>query len=415
MAPATEDQGTPQVNPLISTQGSSELQVILHPLVLLSISDYITRHTLRKQDGPLIGALLGQQNGREITIEHAFDVHTQPGAQASGGYSIHLDGFQKRYEQMKKVHQDRQLDFVGWYTLLPLSGPSPSILDLHRIFLSEYNESAILLAFHPDQVLSHSAGGTLPLTIYESNWEVEGSGKAAPDSTEDRNMDDAEVAAQIRFRELHYSVETDETEMISMNYVAGGGGSAAVNTPKEEKPSRSIETNSKGKRRIVENEAEEEKSGDEALTREEEEIIAALTAKANAIKMLQSRIQLIGSYLAKLPPSFVNGEPSDDDSMDVDSTVPSLPVLRQIQALISRLDLIIPLDKESFEQEFIQQVNDVNLTELLNNIMQSTTQAREVGKKFGVVEHAKPTNRRGDFETQAGPYSILNSAGDIII
>lgn len=99
MAPASEDQGTPQVNPLISTQGSSELQVILHPLVLLSISDYITRHTLRKQDGPLIGALLGQQNGREITIEHAFDVHTQPGAQASGGYSIHLDGFQKRYEQ----------------------------------------------------------------------------------------------------------------------------------------------------------------------------------------------------------------------------------------------------------------------------------------------------------------------------
>ncbi|CAG9937272.1 unnamed protein product [Clonostachys rosea f. rosea IK726] len=368
MAPATEDQGTPQVNPLISTQGSSELQVILHPLVLLSISDYITRHTLRKQDGPLIGALLGQQNGREITIEHAFDAPKLP------------EDIPSTWTASKK----------------------------------DMNKSAILLAFHPDQVLSHSAGGTLPLTIYESNWEVEGSGKAAPDSTEDRNMDDAEVAAQIRFRELHYSVETDETEMISMNYVAGGGGSA-VNTPKEEKPSRSIETNSKGKRRIVENEAEEEKSGDEALTREEEEIIAALTAKANAIKMLQSRIQLIGSYLAKLPPSFVNGEPSDDDSMDVDSTVPSLPVLRQIQALISRLDLIIPLDKESFEQEFIQQVNDVNLTELLNNIMQSTTQAREVGKKFGVVEHAKPTNRRGDFETQAGPYSILNSAGDIII
>lgn len=62
-------------NPLISTQKSSDtsLQVALHPLVLLTISDYITRHTLRQQKGSVVGALLGQQNGREITIEHAFD------------------------------------------------------------------------------------------------------------------------------------------------------------------------------------------------------------------------------------------------------------------------------------------------------------------------------------------------------
>lgn len=60
---------------LISTQKTSGtgLQATLHPLVLLTISDYITRHTLRQQNGPIVGALLGQQNGREITIEHAFD------------------------------------------------------------------------------------------------------------------------------------------------------------------------------------------------------------------------------------------------------------------------------------------------------------------------------------------------------
>lgn len=65
----------PTPNPLLSAQKSSDsgLQVALHPLVLLTISDYITRHTLRQQDGPIVGALLGQQNGREITIEHAFD------------------------------------------------------------------------------------------------------------------------------------------------------------------------------------------------------------------------------------------------------------------------------------------------------------------------------------------------------
>jgi len=69
MAPEAES------NPLISTQKSSDtsLQVALHPLVLLTISDYITRHTLRQQKGTIVGALLGEQNGREITIEHAFD------------------------------------------------------------------------------------------------------------------------------------------------------------------------------------------------------------------------------------------------------------------------------------------------------------------------------------------------------
>jgi len=63
------------LNPLLSIHKSSDsgLQVALHPLVLLTISDYITRHTLRQQTGPIVGALLGQQNGREITIEHAFD------------------------------------------------------------------------------------------------------------------------------------------------------------------------------------------------------------------------------------------------------------------------------------------------------------------------------------------------------
>lgn len=68
----------PAPNALISTQAGSELQVILHPLVLLTISDYITRHTLRGQKGPVVGGLLGLQTGRDITIEHAFDIDMVP-------------------------------------------------------------------------------------------------------------------------------------------------------------------------------------------------------------------------------------------------------------------------------------------------------------------------------------------------
>jgi COP9 signalosome complex subunit 6 len=65
-------------NPLISTKPSdSGLHVALHPLVLLTISDYATRHSARQQQGPIVGALLGQQQGRQITLEHAFECHTK--------------------------------------------------------------------------------------------------------------------------------------------------------------------------------------------------------------------------------------------------------------------------------------------------------------------------------------------------
>lgn len=62
-------------NFLISSHAStSGLQISLHPLALLTISDYITRHTLRNGTGPIVGALLGTQEGREIDIEHAYEI-----------------------------------------------------------------------------------------------------------------------------------------------------------------------------------------------------------------------------------------------------------------------------------------------------------------------------------------------------
>lgn len=53
---------------------TSGLQIALHPLALLTVSDYITRHTLRNGKGPIIGALLGTQSGREIAIENAYEL-----------------------------------------------------------------------------------------------------------------------------------------------------------------------------------------------------------------------------------------------------------------------------------------------------------------------------------------------------
>lgn len=85
-----------QENPLLSAQKSdSGLHIALHPLVLLTISDYITRYTLRQQRGAIIGALLGQQHGREITVEHAFECRVM----GTGSFDLDEEWFAVRLQQ----------------------------------------------------------------------------------------------------------------------------------------------------------------------------------------------------------------------------------------------------------------------------------------------------------------------------
>ncbi len=86
-------------NSLLSSSKTSDslLQVQLHPLVILTISDYVTRHTLRQQTGPIVGAILGAQNGRDITLEVAFECKLVPGK--DGEALVDTDWFQDRLQQ----------------------------------------------------------------------------------------------------------------------------------------------------------------------------------------------------------------------------------------------------------------------------------------------------------------------------
>lgn len=83
---------------LVSSKSSdSGLHILLHPLVLLTISDHITRHAARQQQGPIIGALLGQQNGREITLEQVFECPVTMGE--NGEVLLPSTWFEERLKQ----------------------------------------------------------------------------------------------------------------------------------------------------------------------------------------------------------------------------------------------------------------------------------------------------------------------------
>ncbi|KAI1397135.1 hypothetical protein F4819DRAFT_499706 [Hypoxylon fuscum] len=408
--------GSADANTLISSQKSSDsgVQAVLHPLVLLTISDYITRHTLRAQKGPVVGALIGQQNGREITIEHAFECAT---AESDGNITLQADWFSQRLEQMKTIHNSPQLDLVGWYTVLPKSGPTPSILPIHSWILSEHNESSLLLAFHTEEAVQHSAGSKLPLTIYESNYEVD---EPKPEQGEDKEMRDGDPPLKLKFTELPYSVETGEAEMISMDFVARGAGNATVVEPREQKKPAAVfgfEANPKGKQpaKATQPRDANQHAQEHTLSSEDEEMIAALTAKANAIKMLQSRVNLLTTYLQRLPPSYLSPNVTANLA-PAQQTTPSHTILRSIQALVNRLSLLVPSNTKAYELEMLSEANDVHLMELLNDVMQSITEARDVGKKYGIVESAKNHNKKLlENAGNLGPQYGFASTGDLAI
>lgn len=122
---------------------------------------------------------------------------------------------------VREVYKSPALDLVGWFTLGSSSGPQPRHLPIHRQLQAGYNESVALLLFHADAVIQGSAtGGKLPLSLYESVWTSDGSSSMDTGS--------AGQAKTIKFQELSYSVETGEAEMISVDFVARGGGNATA-------------------------------------------------------------------------------------------------------------------------------------------------------------------------------------------
>ncbi|KAF2875335.1 hypothetical protein BDV95DRAFT_486975 [Massariosphaeria phaeospora] len=389
-------------NPLLSTARASDTSptVQLHPLVLLTISDCITRHTLRQQKGPIAGAILGQQNGQDITMEVAFQAKLKENE--AGEVVLDDVWFTERLEDFKDVHKQPQLDIVGWFTLGPASGPESHILPIHSRISDVYTESPILFLFHPAEALSEAtSAGKLPLTLYESVYETSTGGP----NDKAMDIDGAVHSKALKFRELVYSVETGEAEMIGVDFVARGGGNATAVDGSAAAPSKgnaaAAEEDKGRKTRGKQKEKAKDESIDDsaALTAEDEELLSTLTAKINAIRMLSRRIALLRSYLSTLPPSYLS-----DASLPLSSSTPpptthaALPlnhsILRSISATLARINVLAPPDAASFALESEQESSDVQLVNLLSAITNSVSAAKDLGRKNYVVENAKHQKSR---------------------
>ncbi|KAL4807762.1 signalosome subunit 6 [Aspergillus unguis] len=354
-----------QTDSILSQKSSdSGLHLQLHPLVLLTISDHITRHAARSQQGPIIGALLGQQNGRQITVEHAFECLVELGP--NGEAQLPNEWFVERVKQFKDVHSIPALDLIGWWSTAPPSGPTTTHLPIHRQILQNHNESAVFLAFHPSQVKEASTGqGKLPLTVYESVYE----GENVTDSEKAMQVDGEEQSLNIRFRELPYTVETGEAEMIGIDTVARTArNAAAVETSSSQSDSKK--------------QKEKQAADTDLLSPEDEEFVASLNTRLNAIRTLESRISLIKSYVASISPSGEEGQGQPQ-------TQPDHTILRDINSLLSNLSLLTPHKQSAFSAEALAQNNDVSLVALLGQLSESISGMREVGKRTAIITNER--------------------------
>ncbi|KAE8354282.1 hypothetical protein BDV28DRAFT_131221 [Aspergillus coremiiformis] len=371
-----------QLPSLVSLKSSdSGLHIQLHPLILLTISDHITRFAARSQQGPILGALLGQQHGREITLEHAFECRVEEGP--NGEPQLPNEWFNERVKQFKDVHKVPALDLVGWWSTAPPSGPNASHLPIHRQILQDYNESAVFLAFHPSLVQGASEnGGKLPLTVYESVYE----GDNVAESEKTMQVDGEEQSLSIRFRELPYFVETGEAEMIGIDTVARSARNAAVEAP-------STLSSTQDALRKKDN-SREQSTDTTVLSQEDEELIASLNTRLNAIRTLESRISLIKSYVASISPASEGG----NEEKTTSAATLSHPILRNVNSLLSHLSLLSPHDQSAFSAEVLSQSNDVHLVALLGQLSNSINSMRELGKRTAILNSMRRTN--GSRKTQ---------------
>ncbi|GAA57504.1 COP9 signalosome complex subunit 6, partial [Clonorchis sinensis] len=283
--------------------GSGSICVRLHPLVVLNISEHWTRNKVKENSPAVVvyGALLGKQEGHYVEITNSFELLLDE----EPHMAVNADFYGTRESQCKQVYPD--LDIVGWYTT---GGPITEHDELFNrqvdiafsnldsfIQMQELNESLIILKLDP----LHSCGEQLPVRIYESVVDNDG---------------------RIHFRQVLYTLATDEAERIGVDYVARISMTSTGQTS--------------------------------SMTAEH------LLGNYQATQMLYNRLSLIRAYVS----AVAAGE---------------LPVnrarLREINALTKRLSLLSSAtgvgDRPSeIKEHLYRQANDVCLASLLASLTQ---------------------------------------------
>jgi len=227
------------------------VEVMLHPLVVISISDQYTRARLNAPANSkvsIVGILLGMVNGGKIEITNSFDIVANFDPASGKLVSIDEDFLRRRSEALITVFPETKI--VGWYE----SGSAVDADDALIIakLLSQKTDTMFAMTFDRDGAYDRDASD-IPIKLFEAELK----GEAPSEQT-------------LALKQTPYHVITIEAERIGVDHIAKS-----------------------------------------STTEGSSQLNVHVTGIQGAMKMLHSRIDIITDYLQKVK----NGEPMNPEIM----------------------------------------------------------------------------------------------------
>ncbi|KAJ3336974.1 proteasome regulatory particle subunit [Gonapodya sp. JEL0774] len=122
----------------VTTTTSTPESVVVHPLVLLSVTDHYNRMA-RNTNKRVLGVLLGQWKGKSVNIANSYALPFEEDEKDPSVWFIDHNYHEAMYDMFKKVNAKEKL--VGWYH----SGP--------RLRASDLEINALFRRYTPNPVL----------------------------------------------------------------------------------------------------------------------------------------------------------------------------------------------------------------------------------------------------------------------
>ena len=83
---------------------TTEQLVIIHPLVLLSVTDHHARSVSQNSHKRVVGVLLGQDNGKTVNVANSFGIPFEEDEIDSKMWFLDHNYIEGMYEMFKKVN-----------------------------------------------------------------------------------------------------------------------------------------------------------------------------------------------------------------------------------------------------------------------------------------------------------------------
>mmetsp|Transcript_51518 Transcript_51518/g.137483 ORF Transcript_51518/g.137483 Transcript_51518/m.137483 type:complete len:305 (-) Transcript_51518:260-1174(-) len=180
---------------------TASLEVHLHPLVLINISDHFVRARASVRSSRVIGAIIGDQEGRRVDFHNSFELCMDSETE------LDVDFFKQRLAQYLEIFP--KYEFLGWYSI----GHAPQDADKElykKVQDLTSNENPFNLYLDAEAMMAETAEGgqqseEIPVKVFDSVTHI------------------VDGDTLIAWSEVPYVIDTLEAERISVNHVATQG------------------------------------------------------------------------------------------------------------------------------------------------------------------------------------------------